>query len=221
MQYSYNKTVQQSSGESILSHHKVLRQTYMLLAMNVLFSAFCAYVGIKMRIGATGSGICFFIAIGLTFAVSATRNSGLGIISLFALTGFLGFYLSNVLSLYFGYGMGHVVFKALIGSAIIFLSLSAYTLVTGKNFNFLGAFLFVGLIVGLLAMVGAMLFQMPALQVVCSTAFLLIFSGYVLYDTSRILHGEETNYIIATMNLFLNLINIFISLLNIISAFDD
>lgn len=218
---NYNmQTVQTSTQDSILARNKVLRQTYILLGMNVLFSAVCAYIGMKLNVN-----LPWFVAIiglfGLSFAIQANRNNGLGILFLFALTGLLGFYLSYALNIYVSHGMGDIVVKALVGSAIIFFALSAYVLASGKNFSFLGGFLFVGVIVAFLAALGAAIFGMSALSLVTSAAFLLIFSGYVLYDTSNIIHGEETNYIIATLNLFMNIFNIFVSLLNLLSAFRD
>lgn len=219
MQFDKSTTVQQMSGEGILARNKVLRQTYILLAMNVLFSALCAYVGMLMnvRVPAILYMIGFFA---LSFAVQANRNSGLGIILLFAFTGFLGFSLSNILNLYVAYGMGFVVAKALVGAAVIFFGLSAYTLISGKNFSFLGGFLFVGIMTVFLAGLAAMFFHMTALSIAVSAGFLLLSAGYVLYDTSNIVHGYETNYVTATLNLFINLFNLFISLLKILGAFN-
>ena len=119
-----------------------------------------------------------------------------------------------------GAGMGAIIVKALVGTAILFLGLSAYVLFTGTNFTFLGGFLFTGIFVVFLAMLGAFVFNMSALSVAASAGFLLISSGYVLYDTSNIIHGEETNYIIATLNLFINIFNMFLSLINILTAFN-
>ncbi|UJF25368.1 Bax inhibitor-1/YccA family protein [Suttonella sp. R2A3] len=214
-----NQTVQTASGDSIIARNKVLRQTYILLGANVLFSAVCAFVGMQMGIGQIPWFVAMIALIGLSMGISANRNSGLGIVLLFALTGFLGVYTSNILSMFFSMGAGSVVVKALVGTGIIFFGLSAYVLTTGKNFTFLGGFLFVGVMVALLAGIGAMVFGMTALSLVVSGAFLLIFSGYVLYDTSNIVHGHETNYIVATLNLFMNIFNIFLSLLNLIGAF--
>lgn len=189
--------------------------------MNVLFSAVCAYIGMAMGIGQIPWFVAMIALIGLSMGINANRNSGVGIVLLFALTGFLGFYISNILSLYFAAGAGSVVVKALVGTAIMFFGLSAYVLTTGKNFTFLGGFLFVGFMVALLAGIGAMIFGMTALSLVVSGAFLLIFAGYVLYDTSNIVHGYETNYIVATLGLFMNIFNIFLSLLNLIGAFSN
>lgn len=215
------RTIEHVSSESVLARNKVLRQTYILLAANVFFSALCAFVGVKMGVGRIPWFVAMLVLFGLSMGINANRNSGLGIILLFGLTGFLGFYCSDIITFYQGIGTGHVVVKALIGSAVIFAGLSAYVLVTGKNFTFLGGFLFVGLMVALLAGIGAMIFGMSTLSLVVSGAFLLIFSGYVLYDTSNIIHGYETNYVIATLNLFMNLFNIFLSLLNILGIADD
>lgn len=220
---SYHMTHQDTTvrhEESILARNKVLRQTYILLAANIAFSALCAFIGIMLNVN-----IPWFLylagLIGFSFLVNANRNSGLGILFLFALTGLVGFSLSNILSLYFGAGMGNIVFKALVGTAIIFFSLSAYVVMTGKNFTFLGGFLFVAVMVLILASLGAMLFNMTALSVIVSAAALIIFSGYVLYDTSNIIQGAETNYITATLSLFINILNIFTSLLNLLSIFNN
>ena len=214
------RTIEAISQDGILARNKVLRQTYILLGMNVLFSALCAYAGMLMNIGRINPLIAIVALVGLSIAIRANRTNGLGIVLLFALTGFLGLYIANVLNLFVAYGMGSVVVKALVGTGIIFFGLSAYVLFTGTNFTFLGAFLFTGLLVAFLAGLGAMFFNMTALSVAVSAAFLVIFSGYVLYDTSRIIEGEETNYISATLDLFMDIFNIFVSLLNILSAFN-
>lgn len=210
-----------SHEESVLSRNKVLRQTYILLSATVLFSALCAYIGMLLNMPAMPWSITLIGLIALSFAITANRNSGLGILFLFMLTGFLGLSLSAALNAYVAIGMGDVIVKAMIGSGIIFMSLSLYVLKTGKDFTFLGGFLFVAMIVVFLAAIGAVFFHMTALSVAASAAFLLIFSGYVLYDTSNIVNGYETNYIVATLNLFINLFNIFVSLLNLLGVFRD
>ena len=220
MNHMNPRTIETISQDGILARNKVLRQTYILLGMNVLFSALCAYAGMLMNIGRINPLIAIVALVGLSIAIRANRTNGLGIVLLFALTGFLGLYIANVLNLFVAYGMGSVVVKALVGTGIIFFGLSAYVLFTGTNFTFLGAFLFTGLLVAFLAGLGAMFFNMTALSVAVSAAFLVIFSGYVLYDTSRIIEGEETNYISATLDLFMDIFNIFVSLLNILSAFN-
>ncbi len=215
------RTIEHVGSDSILARNKVLRQTYALLGINVLFSALCAYIGMMMNIPNIPWFVAMIALFGLSMGISANRNSGLGIMLLFALTGFLGLYISNVLNVYVTTGHSAIVVKALIGSAIIFFGLSAYVLSSGKNFTFLGGFLFVGVMVALLAGIAAMIFGMSSLSLVCSAAFLLIFSGYVLYDTSNIIQGAETNYILATLTLFMDIFNIFVSLLSILGALRD
>lgn len=221
MSYETQPTVQVAQRDGILARNKVLRQTYILLGLNVLFSALCAYAGMLLNVG----NIPWFVAIialfGLSAGITANRNSGLGIILLFALTGFLGLYISHTLSLFVAAGLSMTVVKALIGTGIIFFGLSAFVLIRGTDFTFLGGFLFVGMLTAFLAGLGAFFFGMTALSVVSSAAFLLIFSGYVLYDTSNIVQGHETNYIMATLNLFINIFNIFMSLLSLLGIFGN
>ena len=214
------RTIEAISQDGILARNKVLRQTYILLAMNVLFSAVCAYLGMRLGIGRIPPALALIGIFALSWAVSANRNNGLGIVLLFAFTGGLGFYLSAYLSLLMGVGMGSIIVKALVGTAILFFGLSAYVLFTGTNFTFLGGFLYTGIMVAFLASIGGWVFGMSALSLAASAAFLVISSGYVLYNTSNIIQGEETNYIMATMDLFINIFNMFVSLLNILSAFN-
>ena len=214
------RTIEAISQDGILARNKVLRQTYILLGMNVLFSAVCAFVGMKLGIGRISPVLAIIAMLGLSWGIPANRNNGLGIVLLFALTGFLGFYLSHAMNMYVAYGMGSVVVKALVGTAVLFFGLSAYVLFTGTNFTFLGGFLYTGMMVVILAIIGSLFFDMSGLSLAISAACLILFSGYVLYDTSNIIQGEETNYIMATLQLFLDIFNIFISLLNLLSAFN-
>ena len=206
------RTIEAISQDGILARNKVLRQTYILLGMNVLFSAVCAFVGMKLGIGRISPVLAIIAMLGLSWGITANRNNGLGIVLLFALTGFLGFYLSHAMNMYVAYGMGSVVVKALVGTAVLFFGLSAYVLFTGTNFT--------GMMVVILALIGSFFFDMSGLSLAISAACLILFSGYVLYDTSNIIQGEETNYIMATLQLFLDIFNIFISLLNLLSAFN-
>ena len=214
------RTIEAISQDGILARNKVLRQTYILLGMNVLFSALCAYAGMLMNIGRINPLIAIVALVGLSIAIRANRTNGLGIVLLFALTGFLGLYVANVLNQFVAHGMGSVVVKALVGTAVLFFGLSAYVLFTGTNFTFFGGFLYTGMMVVFLALIGSLFFDMSGLSLAISAACLILFSGYVLYDTSNIIQGEETNYIMATLQLFLDIFNIFISLLNRLSAFN-
>ena len=207
--------------ETLLQRHKVLRQTYQLLSANLLFSALCAYVGMLMNLGPIHPLLHLIVFFGLAMGVNATRNSAMGVVLLFALTGFLGLALSNILGFLVSANAGDAVVKALIGTAIIFASLSFYVLKTGTNFKFLGGWLFCAGIIGVLALLASVFFSMGTLYVVTCAFMLLVFSGYVLYDTSAIIHGDMDNYIIATMSLFLDIYNIFLYLLQLILASRD
>ena len=209
--------------QSLLATHKVLRNTYMLLAATLLFSAVTA--GLAIAIGAPrGAGlICSLAAMGLIwFGLPRTANSEKGIYMVFAITGLLGFGLGPVLSHYLRFPNGaQLVMTALGGTALIFGSLSAYVLTTKKDFSFMGGFLMTGLIVLVLssfALVGASFFGLNVSMafIAISAASMLLFSGLILFDTSRIIHGGETNYIMATIALYLDIINIFTSLLHLL-----
>ena len=209
------------SGESVLSTNKVLRNTYLLLSMTFLFSALTAYL--SMASGARPMNPLLMIVgvYGLMFLTQALRNSVWGLLSVFAFTGFLGYTLGPLLNYYLtGFSNGHqLVATALGGTGMIFFALSGYALTTRKDFSFLGGFLFIGTMVAVLAMIAGIFFQTPALQLAISAAFMLIASGLILFQTSEIIHGGETNYISATVGLFVSIYNLFVSLLNLLSAF--
>ena len=206
--------------DTLIVRNKVLRQTYQLLSATLLFSSLCAYAGMVMNIGRINPWIHLIVFMALIFGIQAKRNSGMGVVLLFALTGFMGFALSSTMNMLVSMNAGGVVVKALLGTAIIFAGLSAYVLKTCTNFKFLGVYLFCALIVGILASLGMALFGMTGGQVAMSAFFLLVFSGYVLYDTSAIIHGDQDNYILATLDLFLDIYNIFVQLLNIFASRD-
>lgn len=207
-------------SESVISTNKVLRNTYLLLSLTFLFSAFTAYL--SMLSGARPNVLVMLVGIyGLMFLTHALRNSVWGLVSVFAFTGFLGFTLGPILNYYLlSFANGHqLVATALGGTGMIFFGLSGYALTTRKDFSYLGGFLFVGIMVVLLAMIAGIFFQTPALQLMISAAFILISSGLILFQTSEIIHGGETNYISATVGLFVSIYNLFVSLLNILGAF--
>ncbi|ADG24282.1 carrier/transport protein [Legionella pneumophila 2300/99 Alcoy] len=158
---------------------------------------------------------------GLMFLTQALRNSVWGLVSVFAFTGFLGYTIGPLLNYYItGFSNGpQIVATALGGTGMIFFALSGYALTTKKDFSYLGGFLFVGVMVALLAMIAGIFIQIPALQLVISAAFVLISSGLILLQTSAIIHEGETNYIMATIGLFVSIYNLFVSLLNLLSAF--
>ena len=211
------------SASSLLATHKVLRNTYMLLAATLLFSAITA--GISMAVEAprfTGL-ICSLAAMGLIwFALPRTANSEKGLYVVFGITGLLGFGLGPMLNHYLKLpNGGELVMTALGGTALIFGALSAYVLTTKKDFSFMGGFLMTGVIVLLVASLGTVAASFFGVDVsmafvAISAVSVLLFSGLILYDTSRIINGGETNYIMATIALYLDVYNIFTSVLHLL-----
>jgi modulator of FtsH protease len=206
--------------EHALVVNKVLRNTYALLAMTLLFSAFTAGISMVFNLPHPGILITLVGYFGLLFLTQYLRNSAWGILSIFALTGFMGLTLGPIINAYLSLANGsQIVMNALGGTAITFLGLSGYALTTKKNFSFLGNFLFIGILVAFLAGLGAIFFEMPALSLAVSAMFVLLMSGLILYQTSEIIHGGETNYIMATVTLYVTIYNLFTSLLHLFGAF--
>ena len=156
----------------------------------------------------------------MTFVVRKNANSSMGLLAVFVFAALMGAALGPIISVYMlAYTNGSaIVAQALGGTAIIFLSLSGYALTSGKNFNFLGGFIFTGLMVAVVAMIANIFLQIPALSLAISSVVILIMSGFILFDTSRIMNGGERNYIMATVSLYLSIFNIFIHLLNLLGA---
>ena len=201
--------------------NKVLRNTYQLLSMTLLFSALMA--GISMAVALPYS-ISMFASIGalvlVMFVLPRTANSAAGIFVVFGFTGLLGLGLGPVLNAYLSIpGGSQIVMTAMGGTAVIFIGLSAYALMTKKDFSFLGGMLFAGFMVVIVAALANLFLQIPALQLAISAAVILIMSGFILFHTSRIINGGETNYIMATAGLYLSIYNIFVSLLQILGIF--
>lgn len=211
--------------ESLLATNKVLRNTYILLSMTLLFSAVTA--GLSMAVGAPALPWWMNLIgmLGLLFAVHATRNSAMGLVMVFAFTGFIGFTTGPMLTAYLKFvpNGGQMVALCLGGTGAIFAGLSAYAITSKKDFSFMRGFLFAGVLIILIAGIANIWLGMTGLTLALSMAAIGIFSGLILFDTSRIIHGGETNYITATVSLYLNLYNIFLSLLNItgITSGDD
>ena len=203
------------SESAILATNKLIRNTYMLLSATLAFSAVTA--GIAMAIDMPRMNIFVLLAgfFGLFFLTNKLRNSVWGIAAVFALTGFMGLSMGSIIEMYLTrFSNGHeLVMMAFGTTAVMFLGLSSYALTTRKNFNFLGGFLFVGLLVAIFGMIGAWLFNIPMLSLALSGVVVLLMAGYILYDTSRMVHGEETNYIMATVSLYVNISNLFLNLL--------
>ncbi|TDJ45764.1 MAG: Bax inhibitor-1/YccA family protein [Gammaproteobacteria bacterium] len=202
--------------ESALATNKVLRNTYMLLSATLIFSAAMAGVSIVLRLPSFGPLVTIGGMFGLLFLTRKLSNSAGGIISVFAFTGFMGLTLGPLLSLYLETipNGGELILTALGATGVIFFALSAYVLKTGKDFSFLGGFLMVGLIgVVVVMLVGWFLVDLSAYQMVISSVVVLLMGGLILFETSRIIHGGETNYIMATISLYLSIYNMFIHLL--------
>ncbi len=207
---------------SVLSTNKVIRNTYILLSMTLAFSALTA--GISMAMGLPHPGIIITLVgyFGLLFLTTKFRDSAMGLVFVFALTGFMGYTLGPILSMYLNLPNGHqIVMQALGGTAAIFLGLSGYALTTRKDFSFMGGFLMVGILVAFLAGLGAIFFEMPGLSLAVSAMFVLLMSGLILWETSNIIHGGETNYIMATVTLYVSIYNLFTSLLHLLGVFNN
>jgi modulator of FtsH protease len=205
-----------------LTTNRVLRNTYLLLSLTLAFSAVTA--GASMALGLPHPGILITLVgyFGLLFLTTKFRNSGAGIACVFALTGFMGYTLGPILSHYLALpNGGQIVMMAMGGTAAIFLALSGYVLATRKDFSFMGGFLMVGILVAFLAGVGAVFFQMPGLALGVSAMFVLLMSGLILFETSNIIHGGETNYVMATVTLYVTIYNLFTSLLHLLGVMSD
>lgn len=210
-----------SKKEAIFATNKVLRNTYFLLSLTLLFSALTAYLAMAANVTYVSPIFTILGMFGLLFLTSALKNSSWGLLAIFAFTGFMGYTLAPILNAYihaFSNGTTMVI-TSLGGTGAIFLSLSLYVLATRKDFSYLGGFLFIAITVAFLASIASLFLNIPLLQVAISSAFVLISSALILFHTSQIINGGETNYIMATISLYVALFNLFISLLNILSFF--
>lgn len=208
---------------SALEANKVLKNTYLLLSATLAFSAVMAVVSMAVQMPPMTYLIAIIASMVLgMFVLPKTANSSAGVGVIFLITGLLGFGLGSILSIYMAMANGpQIVATAMGGTGIIFLGLSGYALTSKKDFSFLGGFLFAGMMVVLLAIIASIFIQIPALSLAISSAVIMIMSGFILFDTSRIINGGETNYIMATYGIFLSIFNIFISLLNILGIMSD
>lgn len=203
--------------DSVLATNRVIRNTYMLLSMTLLFAAAAAGLSMAMKLPHPGILITLVGYFGLLFAITKFRDSGLGVGLVFALTGFMGYTLGPIISHYLSLpNGGQTVMMAMGGTAAIFLGLSGYALTTRKDFSFMGGFLMVGILLAFLAGLAAIFFEIPALSLTVSATFVLLMSGLILYETSNIIHGGETNYVMATVSLFVSIFNLFTSLLHLL-----
>lgn len=217
------KSVFQSTsaiGQQSVEISKVLRNTYMLLGLTLLNSAAFSAVAMALNLGRGTALVLSLIGLGMLFVVNATANSGKGLAAIFVFTALMGASIGPMLQMYLSLPNGaELVMQALGGTALVFFGLSAYALTTRKDFSFLGGFLMVGLLVVVVASIANIFFAVPAVSLAISAAAVFIMSGLILFDTSRIIHGGETNYIRATVALYLDIYNLFVHLLHLLGIF--
>jgi modulator of FtsH protease len=198
------------------STQRVLRNTYALLSLTLLFSAGVAALSVAMKLPAPGLILSLVALFGLLFAVHRLQNSGWALAAVFALTGFMGYSLGPILSRMLSLpGGGQVVMLALGATGVTFLALSAWALASRRDFSFMGGFLFAGMVIAMLASLAAVFLEIPALGLAVSAMVALLSAGLILFETSRIVNGGETNYVLATVGLFISIFNLFTSLLQL------
>jgi modulator of FtsH protease len=210
-------------SESLLATNQLIRNTYLMLSLTLVWSAAMAGVAMWMNVPNWISLVAMFGSMALIwFVLPRTANSSAGLLTVFAITGLMGLGLGPTINYYLHMeGGDQIVMTALGGTGAIFFALSAYALTTRRDFSFMGGFLMVGMIVVLLAMLGNLFFHLPALSMALSAAVILLMSGFILYDTSRMVNGGADNYLMMTVSLYLNIYNIFVSLLNLLGASRD
>ncbi|MBK0033779.1 FtsH protease modulator YccA [Erwinia sp. S43] len=211
-----DRIVYSSRESSLLSTHKVLRNTYFLLGLTLAFSAVTATLSTVFALPSPGLILMLVGFYGLMFLTYRLANSPAGILSTFAFTGFLGYCLGPILNSFLSAGMGDVIGLALGGTALVFFCCSAYVLTTRKDMSFLSGMLMAGFVVLLIAVVANIFLNIPALHMAISVLFVLFSTGAILWETSNIINGGETNYIRATVSLYVSIYNIFVSLLSLL-----
>ena len=225
MQQPYHLTGQGTQVDG-LQQNRVLRNTYLLLALSMVPTVLGALIGVQMRFAffAGSPLVSFLLFLGIAFAfmwgIERTKNQPMGVVLLLGFTFFMGLMLSRILQVALGFSNGgSLIATAAGGTGAIFFTLAGVATVTKKDFSFLGKFLFIGMVVALLASVANIFFMIPALSLTISALVVMIFSAYILYDISRIVNGGEDNYITATLAVYLDIYNVFVSLLNLLMAF--
>lgn len=219
----FNQTTVTRGRESLLASHSVLRNTYLLLSITLLFSALTAGFAVYTQASYASSLITFILGFILLFVTSALRNSGWGIVAVFAFTGCMGYSMGPMLNHFIrGYANGgQLILTALAGTGLTFFVSSAYVLTTKKDLSGWGKFLMIGLIMCVIASLANIFLKMPAMQLAVSTLLTFISALLMMYDTSRILHNGETNYIMATISLFLDIQVFFQNLLMLLGIFNS
>ena len=216
-----SRIVVNSQEESLLSTHKVLRNTYFLLGLTMAFSAVVAYISMSLNLPYPNLIMLLVGFYGLLFVTNRLANSAWGILAAFAFTGFMGYTIGPILNMYVARGMEDLIMLAFAGTAIVFFACSAYVLTTKKDMSFLSTAIFSLFIVLLLGIVASFFFQIPALAVGISALFVIFSTMTILYETSNIIYGGETNYIRATVSIYVSIYNLFISLLRLLSIFSS
>ncbi len=211
-----------SNAKDLIATNTVLRNTYIMLSLTLLFSAFTAMVAMSQNAAPMNIVLMLVVVIGFPFLLQATKNSPLGVVFTFAYTGFIGWMLGPILNMYianFSNG-SEIIMMALGSTGLIFLGLSAFALNTKRNFSHWGRMLFIGMIVAFVAsLLNIFLFKIPAFQLAISVLFSIVSAGYIMYQTNAIVHGGEKNYLVATVVLYVSIINIFLTLLQLLSLF--
>lgn len=213
--------IARKSYDASVSINQVLRNTYLLLSLTLLFSAGTAYAAIITSAPPVGLILLLVGMFGLYFLTVGLRNSKWGVLAIFLYTGFMGYTLGPILNMYIkGFTNGsEMIMTALGATGIIFLALSSYVLVSRKDFSYLGGFISVAVLIAFMAGIASIFFHMPMLNLLISGAFALISSAFILYTTSQIINGGERNFIMATISLYIAIFNLFVSLLRILSFF--
>lgn len=210
------------SQAATLVTNKVIRNTYTLLSMTLIFSAMTA--GVSMALNLPHPGILLTLGgyFALLFLTAKFREQALGLVFVFTLTGFMGYTLGPILNSYLSLANGgQVVMMAMGGTGVIFFGLSGYVLTSRKDFSFMGGFLIVGILLAFIAGLAAIFFEIPSLSLAVSSMFVLLMAGLILYETSNIIHGGEKNYIMATVTLYVSIFNLFTSLLHLIGFMNN
>ena len=222
MNTAFEKAVSRSSQQAFATN-KVIKNTYLLLSATLVFSGLMAMLSLYLAVPLWTYTASLIVAMLLgMFVLPRTAESSAGLGVIFAITGLMGFGLGAVISLYLQLPNGpQTVALALGGTGVIFLGLSGYALSSRRDFSFMGGFIFAGMMVMMVAVLANLFLQIPALQLAIAAGFIIVMSGFILFQTSQMIHGGETNYIHATYGLYLSIFNIFISLLQILGIFGD
>ncbi|WP_434360148.1 Bax inhibitor-1/YccA family protein [Parasalinivibrio latis] len=204
------------TSEGVLSTNRVLRNTYFLLGLTLAWSALVAGTAMALNLPYPGIIITLVGFYGLLFLTEKNRNNSMGLVFTFLFTGFLGYTLGPILNMYIGAGLGWAIAPALGGTALTFMACSAYALTTKRDLSFLGGMLMAGFVVLLVGVIANMFLQMPMISLALSGLFVLFSTGAILLTTQQIIRGGETNYISATITLYVSIYNLFLSLLQLI-----